>query len=105
MQKLRIISNELYDLELYFEVYKITLLRLFGLANFHGFVGPDRWEDGTYCLPFVLFGHENRSFEYFSKKSYQTWSTTALEALKKNNKMLQQEHKKESNIRILNKYT
>ena len=38
--------------------------------SFRGFVILDRWEDRTYCLPSLLFGHENGSFEYFWKKEY-----------------------------------
>ena len=37
-----------------------------------------RWEDGTYCLSSVLFGHKNMktsSLEYFYKKPYRTWPT------------------------------
>ena len=74
-----------YDLEVYFEVYnqycqppqnfdfqKTDLsFRFIWYETFpYGFVILTWWEDVTYCLSFVLFGHENRSSEFLQKKSH-----------------------------------
>ena len=54
----------------------------FDSKSFHGFITLARWENGTYCLLSVLFGHKNGSSEYFCKKPYQVWP----KAVKKFNK-------------------
>ena len=57
-----------------FEFQKTELsFRFFRLKSFHEFVTLVFWENGTYCLSSVLFGHENGSSEYFCKKTYQAW--------------------------------
>ena len=43
----------------------------FGSKIFHGFVTLARWENRTYCVSSVLFGHKNESSEDFCKKTYQ----------------------------------
>ena len=40
----------------------------FGSKIFHGFVILARWENRTYCVSSVLFGHKNESSEDFCKK-------------------------------------
>ena len=44
-----------------------------GSQSFNAFDTVAWWENGTYCLSSVLFGHRNGSSEYFCKKTYQTW--------------------------------
>ena len=59
----------------------------------------------TYCLSFVLFGHENGSSE-FLQKPYQTWQT-AVKTFKKNKNAPKRTHKKSQILlyRFLDEYT
>ena len=65
----------------------------FGSNSFHGFVTLTPWENGTYCLSSVLFGHKNESSEYFCKKSYQTWPK-AVKTSEKHHNAQTRTHKK-----------
>ena len=72
----------MYGLEVYFEVYKHYCkppqnfdfwktelsFKFAWFECFHmGLLFLTWWENGTYCLSFVLFGHENRSSEFLQK--------------------------------------
>ena len=98
-----------YDLEVYFEVYnqycqppqnfdfqKTDLsFRFIWYETFpYGFVILTWWEDVTYCLSFVLFGHKNGSSE-FLRKTISTMADSSKNI--KKIKMIQQEQI-ESNI-------
>ena len=58
------------------------------------------WEDGAYCLPFILFGHKvvgSSSLENLYRKPYQKWPTT-VKTFKKTSKCSNEDTQTESNI-------
>ena len=82
--------------------------RFIWLKWFHGFVILARWEDRTYCLSSVFFGHKNGSscLEHFEKKLYQIWPA-AVEKLKKHENAPTRTQKKSQILlrRFLDEYT
>ena len=86
----------MYDPEVCFEVYNQKLscpLGSFGSKSCYRFVTLARWENGTYCLSSVLFGHKNESSEYFCKNPYQTWPK-AVKTFKNHQNAPPRTHKK-----------
>ena len=59
-----------------------------------------RWENGAYCLPYVLFGHKvvgSSSLVNLYRKPYRKWPT-AVKTFKKTSKRSNEDTQKESNI-------
>ena len=85
------------------------LFRFIWLEKFpYGFPILTWWEDGTYCLPFILFGHKNGSSEFL----WKTISNMAdiIKNIKKRSNMLHaatRTHKKSQILlyRFLDEYT
>ena len=60
------------------------------------------WEDGAYCLPFVLFGHKvvgSSSLENLYRKPYRKWPT-AVKTFKKHQNAPTRTHKKDQILLI-----
>ena len=66
----------------------------------YGFVNLIWWEDVTYCLSFVLFGHENGSFE-FLQKTISNMADSSKKNFKKS-RCSNNNTQKKSNIIIFN---
>ena len=81
-------------------------LSLFGLKSFHmGLLFLTGWDDGTYCLSFVLFDHEN-GISKFLQKTILNMADSCIN-IKKNQKAPTTTHKKSQILlyRFLDEYT
>ena len=99
------VYNQYYKPPQNFDSWK-NEMSLFGLKSFYmGFLFLTWWEDWTYCLSFVLFGHENEGSEFLRKTiSNMADSCKNIQKIK----MLQQQQHKKSQIwsyRFLDEYT
>ena len=106
-----------YDLEVYFEVYnqyckppqnfdfKNTGLFIWFEKFLYVFVILTWWEDATYCLPFVLFGHQNGSSEFLQKTISNIVDSS--KSIQKNQNAPTRTHKKSQILlyRFLDEYT
>ena len=76
---------------------------LFGLKSFHRFAIPPRWEDGTFCISSVLFGHKNGScsLKCFYKTRYRT-SLKVVKTFKKHQNASGKRNKQTKRVKYYN---